>query len=381
MTITVIKEGANWIVRSTFADKDIVKAAGARWNPDRKVWWTDQAGSRREARPRRRRPRRADQRRARRRARQGRGLDRRQPRRDSADITVPAPKGLAYLGYQLAGVAYAQERSSTLIADEMGLGKTIQAFGLINLDKTIANVLVVCPASLKLNWSREAKKWLTRPLKVSIANGAFQPGGLVIVNYEQVKKYRAQIDAVQWDLLIIDEAHYLKNAKADRTAAVLGRWDKVPAKIVRPIQAARKLFLTGTPILNRPEELWTLLQAIDKRGLGANWKAFHLRYCAAHQTRYGWDVSGASNLDELQAKLRSERDDPPDEGRRVDRASGQAPLGHRLHSRNQSRPSRSSSARLSSFARPRRSSPHCASGPRKFAPGMTRPPTSAPSRN
>ena len=101
---------------------------------------------------------------------------------------------MSYLGYQLAGVAYAHQRSDTLIADEMGLGKTIQALGVINLDKTIANVLVVCPASLKLNWQREARKWLVRPIKVSIPRMAnFSPGGMVIINYEQVKKFRAMI--------------------------------------------------------------------------------------------------------------------------------------------------------------------------------------------
>jgi SWI/SNF-related matrix-associated actin-dependent regulator 1 of chromatin subfamily A len=306
MTISVIKEGNLWIIRSAFADKDIVKGAGARWNPDRKVWWTDKAevaikleggdtatiaakiNAEREA----------------------------QHARDQAsilasraavsDIVVPAPQGLAYLGYQLAGVAYAQARESTLIADEMGLGKTIQALGLINADKRVGNVLVICPASLKLNWSREAKKWLVRPLKVSIANGAFQPGGFVIINYEQVSKYRSQIDAVQWDLMIVDEAHYVKNSKADRTAHVLGRWDKDdPKKTINPIQARRRLFLTGTPILNRPIELWTLVHALDRKGLGANWRSFASRYCAGYQGRYGWVTDGASNLDELQARLRS----------------------------------------------------------------------------
>ena len=252
MTITVTQEGDLWIIRSAFEDKDIVKAAGARWNPTRKTWWTDK-------------PEVAEKlaqgdvaavaainaERAAKHARDQAAIE--ASRAATADIVVPAPAGLTYLGYQLAGVAYAQARTDTLIADEMGLGKTIQALGLINADRTIGNVLVICPASLKLNWKREATKWLTRPIKVSIANGAFNPGGMVIINYEQVKKYRAQIDAVQWDLLAVDEAHYLKNSKADRTAIVLGRWHKEPAKVVRPIQAKRKIFLTGTPILNRPE--------------------------------------------------------------------------------------------------------------------------------
>jgi SWI/SNF-related matrix-associated actin-dependent regulator 1 of chromatin subfamily A len=302
MTITVSKEGAIWVIRSAFADKDLVKAAGARWNPDRKTWWTDKPEvAEKLAMGDADLVARINAERAAAHAKAEASIA--ASRAATADIVVPAPQGLTYLGYQLAGVAYAQARTDTLIADEMGLGKTIQALGLINADRTIGNVLVICPASLKINWRREATKWLTRPLKVS--NGAFAPGGLVIINYEQVKKYRAQIDAVQWDLLVVDEAHYLKNDKADRTAAVLGRWDKDPKKVIRPIQAKRKVFLTGTPILNRPNELWTLLQAIDRRGLGANWKAFHTRYCAAYQGRHGWVKDGASHLDELQAKLRA----------------------------------------------------------------------------
>lgn len=304
MTISVTQEGDIWIVRSAYDDREIVKAAGARWNPTRKTWWTDRADvAAKLAQGDAAAVEAINAMRAAAHAKAEASIA--ASRAATANIIVPAPQGLAYLPYQLAGVAYAQTRQDALIADEMGLGKTIQALGLINIDKTIANVLVICPASLKLNWSREAKKWLTRPLKVSIANGAFAPGGLVIINYEQVKKFRAQIDAVQWDLLVVDEAHYLKNGKADRTAAVLGRWNQDPKKVVRPIQAQRKLFLTGTPILNRPCELWTLLQAIDKRGLGANWKTFHTRYCAAYQGRHGWVIDGASHLDELQAKLRS----------------------------------------------------------------------------
>ena len=305
MTISVIKEGDLWIIRSAFSDKDLVKAAGARWNPDRRTWWTDKAEvAEKLAQGDAAAVAAINAERIAKHQREQASIE--ASRAATADIAVPAPQGLAYLPYQLAGVAYAQARTDTLIADEMGLGKTIQALGVINSDKSIANVLVICPASLKLNWQREARKWLTRPLAVSIANGAFNPGGMVIVNYEQVKKYRANIDAVQWDMLIVDEAHYLKNAKADRTAIVFGRFNKDdPKKTITPIRARRRVFLTGTPILNRPEELWTLLRSIDRKGLGADWNTFHVRYCAGRRTRFGWDTSGASNLGELQAKLRS----------------------------------------------------------------------------
>lgn len=76
--------------------------------------------------------------------------------------------------------------------------------------------------------------------------------------------------------------------------------DRIPA-----IRAKRRVFLTGTPLVNRPIELWPIVRSLDPTGLGKSWRAYVTRYCAAQQTRYGWDVSGASNLDELQTKLRA----------------------------------------------------------------------------
>jgi SWI/SNF-related matrix-associated actin-dependent regulator 1 of chromatin subfamily A len=193
-----------------------------------------------------------------------------------------------------------------LIGDEMGLGKTIQALGIVNAVPSIKSVLVICPASLKLNWLREAQKWLVRPVTVGVANGSFPTTDVVIVNYDVLTKFDAQIKAVNWDLAILDECHFAKNAKAQRTQAIFGKWDaETKAWKVAPVRAARRLFLTGTPILNRPKELWTIVHALDRQGLGANWRAFHTRYCAGHQTRHGWDIDGASNLAELNSKLRA----------------------------------------------------------------------------
>lgn len=76
--------------------------------------------------------------------------------------------------------------------------------------------------------------------------------------------------------------------------------DRIPA-----IRAKRRVFLTGTPLVNRPIELWPIVRSLDPNGLGKSWRAYVTRYCAGHETRYGWDVSGASNLDELQTKLRA----------------------------------------------------------------------------
>jgi SWI/SNF-related matrix-associated actin-dependent regulator 1 of chromatin subfamily A len=133
----------------------------------------------------------------------------------------------------------------------------------------------------------------------------WQPCDIVILNYEQVAKYRSCIDRVAWDLLIADECHYLKNGKAARTQAVIGKWADIPADRVPPINATRKLWMTGTPVLNRPKELWVAVRTLDRNGLGQDWYGFHTRYCAAYKDVYGWQLNGNSNLDELQDRLRN----------------------------------------------------------------------------
>ena len=84
------------------------------------------------------------------------------------------------------------------------------------------------------------------------------------------------------------------------------RFGAVPTGVaIPPIEAARRVFLTGTPIVNRPIELWPLVKSLDPEGLGASWQRFVRRYCAGTQTGFGWDVKGASNLEELQDRLRA----------------------------------------------------------------------------
>lgn len=235
-------------------------------------------------------------------------------RATDAEIDAPVPEGLSYLPYQRAGISFASSRTGTLIADEMGLGKTIQAIGVINASPEARKVLVICPASLKLNWARELGKWLVRPARVTVLNGKQSVSGsgdldITIANYDILKKYQKQLTC-EWDLVVVDEAHYCKNSRAQRT--------KSTQSIVRG--AKRRILMTGTPIANRPIELWPVLQMVapetwdpaGKRkgtvvvaGEGAGFFRFATRYCNAHNNGFGWDFSGSSNLQELQEKLRS----------------------------------------------------------------------------
>ncbi len=286
-----------------FDNRHIPKDAGFRWDADNKIWYTEDAGMasgllkyaddlalaaikgsiKREAE----------------------AVD--ASHQVDAEVDIPHPPGLEYRPFQKAGIAYAMEHPNCLIADEPGLGKSIEALGVINSDESIRNVLIVCPASLKLNWEREARKWLVRDFQISVINGTRKPfpsGGVVIINYDILSGYRRAIDQVAWDILIFDESHMLKNDKAARTKAALGRWHRDPSKRIEPIKAKRRLFLTGTPILNKPIEIWTTIHSLDPKTWGS-WKAFTEKYCDARETRWGWDVNGASNLTELQDRLRS----------------------------------------------------------------------------
>lgn len=253
-----------------------------------------------------------------------------------AEIVIPAPDGLTYMGFQKAGVRYCAEKyrkqdSGVLIGDEMGLGKTIQAIGVINLDPTIQRVLIIVPNSLKWNWFRELNKWLVRKFSIGVAEGkTFPSTDIVIINYDILHNFEKSL-SYYWDLLVIDEAHYLCNRSARRTKCVMGFKPRkneqakaqqkaadlekagrtVEAQVElrkaagkAPLNARRKLVMTGTPMVNRPADLFTLISFADP-GRWDNEFKFKMRYCGGTRNGFGWDFSGSSNLEELQRELRA----------------------------------------------------------------------------
>jgi SWI/SNF-related matrix-associated actin-dependent regulator of chromatin subfamily A-like protein 1 len=237
-----------------------------------------------------------------------------------ADLVIPAPEGQAYLPFQRAGVAYMLPRYAVLLADDQGTGKTIQAAGYINALPGVRLVLVVTTKSLLLNWKIELEAWRTRPLTIGIADGKDWPStDVVIVTWDMAPKLRPRIDAVAWDLVVVDEAHFGKNPKAARTRGVFGYEGKGRGKDRIPpdfgISGNRKLALTGTPIDNKPLEIYPMLRWLDPQAWPKSFD-FGLRYCAGHQVKIGWNpftkkeklawnFEGASNLPELQQRLRS----------------------------------------------------------------------------
>lgn len=315
---TLRHDGARYVYRCQFGQQGPAKSAGFRWDAAGKLWWTADASRAAALRNY------ADEstlailnakiEAANESLAASRATD--------AAVDLPVPAGLSYLPYQRAGIAYGMKRINTLIGDEMGLGKTIQAIGIYNAMLAEAGdtggalpMLVVCPASLRLNWAREIQKWSIRPVRVGYVVTTHYPKDcdVVIINYDVLERHRERIDAQPWALLVVDECHYIKNPKTLRALALLGGKEKLPAKKIadghcprefRAIKADRKVFLTGTPIPNRPVELWPIAHALDPVTF-SSWKQYVYRYCAAKYNGYALDTTGASNLDELQQKLRS----------------------------------------------------------------------------
>lgn len=243
-------------------------------------------------------------------------------------VELPVPPGLAYLPFQRAGIAYGVSRPNFILADEMGLGKTIQALGIINADPTIRNVLLVVPSSLILNWKREAEKWLIRPMRIRVietmADAPSPDDQLVIVNYDKFgykEKSVPLFDALrsrQWDMVVADEAHRVKNPKAQRTKMIVG--DLLPKRgepetVGLVGRAKRRLFMTGTPWLNSPIELWPLLVAAcpqlalleQGQPMSKSYWRFAYRWCVVEKTRWGTNILGGKPqaMPRLQEELRA----------------------------------------------------------------------------
>lgn len=223
------------------------------------------------------------------------------------DITlVSPPDGRQYLPYQRPGIHFVTQRAFALLADEQGLGKTIQAVGAYN-ELNPGRCLVICPASVKWNWVREFSLWSPFNPKCYVVQGRKGYAGhnrkVVIVNYDVLDALYDELAASPWDLVIIDEGQNIKNTKAKRTQATLGY--KKRKGIV--FGAKNVIVLTGTPILNRPIEFWPIITRLAPEIIAPFNKYFEFgrRFCAGYQGPFGWDMSGSSNEDELNRRLRS----------------------------------------------------------------------------
>lgn len=212
------------------------------------------------------------------------------------DINIPGLQ-MDLFPYQKRGVSFIEAKEGrALIGDEMGLGKTAQALAWLQLHPEKRPAIVICPASLKLNWEKEARMWMDNP-NIQILSGKKTGipivGDIIIINYDILPTWIPKLKSINPEVLITDECHYFKNNQAKRTKAVKALGKSIPHVIC----------LSGTPIVNRPIEGFNAINLIDSSVIGSNFFSFAKKYCDAKHNGFGWDFNGASNTDELHYKL------------------------------------------------------------------------------
>ena len=202
--------------------------------------------------------------------------------------------------HQVAGIAFLLSRPRAVLADDMGLGKTRQSILAVQHTRPRGPYLVVCAASVKRNWEREIGLVLEDHVQVVVVGGPTSVpelgfSGWVVINYDILKRNFEQLSRLPFTGIVFDEAHYLKNhtSQRSRTAKKI-----LQAAVGNPVVHC----LTGTPLTNRPRDLFPLLQLTD-HPLGRSFLSFAKRYCDAYRNDFGLVADGASNIDELTVQL------------------------------------------------------------------------------
>ena len=201
--------------------------------------------------------------------------------------------------HQADGVSFLISSKRAILGDDMGLGKTRQAIAALEVAVPEGPVLVVCPASLKLNWRREIR--LVDPeAPVEIIGFDKEPvvnARWVIVNYDLLAKHAERLHAIGWVGVILDEAHFIKNNSKRTTHCLklLGVQDVAKAPLLGPDYV---FLLTGTPMTSRPRDLFNLFRCVGHPS-ARSFLSFAKRYCEAYRNDFGWVTTGASNIQEL----------------------------------------------------------------------------------
>jgi len=222
------------------------------------------------------------------------------------DATLQSEIASKLYGFQRVGVKFLTEARRAILADDMGLGKTVQSITACE-ELQAKRILIICPNTMKDNWAGEIKKW-TPDREVTVLRGynrekkeevirSFKSGYL-IVNYEAIRRSKRKVGnkskptprehdliddlyAMSWDVIIVDEAHNIKNRKASQTEGVR----KLAAK------TENIYLLTGTPIMNRVDELWSPLNILYPKQYSSFW-TFVKKHTIAYPGRFGWVIDG-----------------------------------------------------------------------------------------
>lgn len=238
--------------------------------------------------------------------------------------------------FQAEGVAWLESQLGTgLLADEQGTGKTVQVMAYAHKNRRFP-MLVVCPNTLKYNWRNEilamtgdlyriniigksySKRQLDRRAKrhpnVIYSKEPADGCDIHIINYDILANNAERIESMGIKFMAVDESHKIKNPDARRTRA----YTRLSTGIVDEKKPGGKyesrkigpgipsvVLMSGTPMVNRPKELWTTVRSIGGWVPEfSTWNRFAFRYCSPENNGYGWNFGGASNTPELYRLLR-----------------------------------------------------------------------------
>lgn len=207
------------------------------------------------------------------------------------------------LPFQELGRDFLTLRTNAILADDMGLGKTYQvleAFKKLGL----SSGLIICPQSIRRSWVKRTREQIPLAFIKEISSPKMIPeaNAFNIVNYDIVWKEPliTLLTQQRWSVMVCDESHALKNIDAKRTKKILGRGGLYK-------RCERRWMVTGTPVLNRPIELYPILRSLFPEYLGEKYQSFYdyaYKFCAGYQGQWGFDCSGASDLEELSKILK-----------------------------------------------------------------------------
>ncbi len=229
-----------------------------------------------------------------------REIERRSMQRREQELLAEAdqlsPLNVPLYEYQLRGAVFLACRGRSILGDDMGLGKTVQTMAAVEIlarERGIERVLVVAPASVKYQWEGEIRKFTNRA--VQVIEGGFddrltqyaQPAFYRLVNYEQVLRDRDALNAWGPDLIVLDEAQRIKN------------WESKISQAVKKLRSRYAIVLTGTPLENKLEELYSIVQFVDDRRLGPAFQFLHEHRVLDEDGR----LKGYRYLDRIREKL------------------------------------------------------------------------------
>jgi len=211
--------------------------------------------------------------------------------------------------YQLEALGYAMNKGNILNGDDVGLGKTFESIMYAEVTNSFP-VLVIVPASVKYNWAEKWAEIVGDHRSIGVIDTETKKrknnwgADVVIINYDIIGKKQGrgatvkhpELLSTKWKMIIFDEAHFLKNKTSQRAKA---------AKMIVKPDGLKIQLLTGTAIMSKPVEIWNLLLLIkSEQYVAEDWYQFVRRYCGGYKGKFGWVTDGATNVLELNQKLR-----------------------------------------------------------------------------